>query len=59
VAAYLANPDQPWADHFDFARGASAFKIQHLGNEAGLPTAAEVGRMHELFGEREARMGHM
>ena len=49
VAAYLARPDRPWAEHFDFARGASAFKIQHLGNEAGLPDPSQVRRMHELY----------
>ncbi len=59
VAAYLARPGQPWAEHFDFARGASAFKIQHLGNEAGLPTRSEVERMHELFGKREDSGGHI
>jgi len=51
VADYLARPDRPWAEHFDFARGASAFKIQHLGNEAGLPTLSEVARTHDLFGK--------
>jgi len=49
VAAYLAQPHQPWTRHFDFARGASAYKIQHLGNEAGLPTVSEVEQMRELF----------
>ena len=38
VHSYLANPDLAWDDHFRFARAAAAHKIQHLGNEAGLPT---------------------
>ncbi len=49
VASYLERPKAPWRDHFEFARGASAFKIQHLGNEAGLPTQADVAMMRELY----------
>ena len=41
---------QDWAAHFDFARGASAYKIQHLGNEAGLPTRDDIVQMHALYG---------
>jgi sugar/nucleoside kinase (ribokinase family) len=41
----MARPGLSWADHFAFARAASAFKIQHLGNEAGLPTLADIERM--------------
>jgi sugar/nucleoside kinase (ribokinase family) len=37
VYSYLANP-KGWAEHFRFAQQAAAYKIQHLGNEAGLPT---------------------
>ena len=51
IAAYLARPDAPWASHFDFARGASAFKIQHLGTEAGLPSMTEVDGMMKLEGK--------
>lgn len=50
VAAYLARPDESWASHFDFARGASAFKIQHLGNEAGLPGPSDISNMRSLYG---------
>ncbi len=49
VAAYLGNPTGTWSDHFHFARGASAYKIQHLGNEAGLPTREDVTRMIKLY----------
>ena len=42
MASYLANPQARWIDHLTFARAASAFKIQHLGNEAGLPGLADV-----------------
>jgi sugar/nucleoside kinase (ribokinase family) len=49
IAAYLTNPTGRWYDHFHFARGASAFKIQHLGNEAGLPTREDVAKMIALY----------
>ena len=42
IASYLARPQAPWRDHFIFARGAAAFKVQRLGNEAGLPTERDV-----------------
>ena len=32
------NPFKGWAEHLRFAQHAAAYKIQHLGNEAGLPT---------------------
>jgi sulfofructose kinase len=41
-ASYLARPDARWLAHFKFASAASAYKIQHLGNEAGLPTQADL-----------------
>jgi sugar/nucleoside kinase (ribokinase family) len=34
--------DETLGHHFRFARAASAHKVQHLGNEAGLPTLAEI-----------------
>jgi sugar/nucleoside kinase (ribokinase family) len=49
VAAYLHNPTGTWSEHFHFARGASAYKIQHLGNEAGLPTHNDVEEMIKLY----------
>src|SRR5882757_4109614 len=42
VYSYLANPSKSWQDHFVFARAASTFKIQRLGNEAGLPTLTDI-----------------
>jgi hypothetical protein len=45
----LARPDLAWNDHFCFARAAAAYKIQHLGNEAGLPTLADIEALqHDL-----------
>ncbi len=49
LASWLGAPDAPWSRHFEFARAASAFKIQHLGNEAGLPAQADVANMRALY----------
>lgn len=49
--SYLARPEKTWDEHFRFARAAAAHKIQHLGNEAGLPTLAEIEAMRRRFGE--------
>ncbi len=49
IASYLAAPERGFAAHFEFARAASAYKIQHLGNEAGLPTLADIAAIeHSL-----------
>ena len=45
IYSYLRHPQQSWEEHFRFARAASAFKIQHLGNEAGLPTGADIAEI--------------
>jgi sugar/nucleoside kinase (ribokinase family) len=51
VFSYLQTPDASWESHFRFARAASAHKIQHLGNEAGIPALADVQRAREMFGD--------
>jgi sulfofructose kinase len=51
LASFLLDKKGRWADHFNFARGASAFKVQHLGNEAGLPTLDDIAEMQRLYGE--------
>jgi sugar/nucleoside kinase (ribokinase family) len=56
LASYLSNRTARWADHFDFARAASAFKVQRLGNEAGLPTFADIAEMKRLYGANEAEI---
>lgn len=48
-ASYLERPDAPWREHFEFARAASAHKIQHLGNEAGLPSPDDVAAARAAF----------
>jgi sugar/nucleoside kinase (ribokinase family) len=52
VYSYLTNPLATWDDHFRFARAASAHAIQHLGNEASLPTLADINHAHARFDER-------
>ena len=49
IASYLAEPDKDFAEHFRFARAAAAYKITHLGNEAGLPTQADVAALRRAF----------
>ncbi len=49
IHSYLANPSKGWKDHFEFARAASTYKIQRLGNEAGLPTLADIDAVKQEF----------
>jgi sugar/nucleoside kinase (ribokinase family) len=57
VHSYLAHPDLTWKDHFRFARAAAAYKIQHLGNEAGLPTLADIEALRHEF--EDVRHDHL
>jgi sugar/nucleoside kinase (ribokinase family) len=52
VFSYLTDAAGTWESHFRFARAASAYAIQHLGNEASLPTLAQVNETQARFGER-------
>jgi sugar/nucleoside kinase (ribokinase family) len=45
----LAAPTRTWAEHFQFARAASAYKIQRLGNEAGLPALQDIDAIRREF----------
>jgi sugar/nucleoside kinase (ribokinase family) len=49
VASCLDHPDAPWREHFEFASAASAFKIQYLGNEKGLPTRADITKLQNAL----------
>lgn len=49
IASWLDDPAAPWRAHFETARAASAYKIQHLGNEAGLPSRADIEAMKSLY----------
>jgi sugar/nucleoside kinase (ribokinase family) len=52
IYSYLTDPAKKWEEHFRFAQAAAAFKIQHLGNEAGLPTLAEIAAVKREFEAR-------
>jgi sugar/nucleoside kinase (ribokinase family) len=49
IYSYLAEPEKSWDQHFGFAQAAAAHKIQHLGNEAGLPSLADISRVRREF----------
>src|SRR5262249_46436696 len=49
VYSYLSNPDSSWESHFRFARAASAYSVQHLGNEESLPTLTAVNETQALL----------
>ena len=51
VYSYLAWPDRSWEEHFKFARAAAAHAVQHLGNEASLPTLDDISRAEREFKE--------
>jgi sugar/nucleoside kinase (ribokinase family) len=51
VYSAITSPDTPWETHFRFARAASAYAVQHLGNEASLPTLADINETQARFGE--------
>src|SRR4051812_2948334 len=52
VFSYLTDPDVGWEQHFKFARAASAYSIQRLGNEASLPSLAQINETAASFAER-------
>jgi len=53
VYSAMARPELPWREHFTFARAASAHAIQHLGNEASLPSLKDVEETQARFSERK------
>jgi sugar/nucleoside kinase (ribokinase family) len=54
IHSYLTRPDAPWEAHFRFARAASAHAIRYLGNEARLPTVADVLQTEKRYRPVEA-----
>jgi sugar/nucleoside kinase (ribokinase family) len=48
----LTAPGLTWEMHFKFARAAAAHAIQHLGNEASLPTLADIDAIQARYRER-------
>jgi sugar/nucleoside kinase (ribokinase family) len=55
IYSWLAKPYAQWADHFAFARAASAHSIQHLGIETSLPTVQDVEYTSRMFKEAVQR----
>jgi sugar/nucleoside kinase (ribokinase family) len=53
VYSYLTDPAVSWEARFRFARAAAAHAIQHLGNEASLPTIADIDKTQAHFAERQ------
>jgi sugar/nucleoside kinase (ribokinase family) len=51
VYSAMARQGLSWAEHFAFARAASTFKIQHLGNESGLPGQADIEAILRSYAE--------
>jgi sugar/nucleoside kinase (ribokinase family) len=49
VYSYLTDTTKSWQEHFQFGRAAATYKIQHLGNEAGLPALADVVTAEQEF----------
>lgn len=49
VYSYLSDPQKGWAEHFEYAQAAATYKIQHLGNEAGLPTQEDIRATRNEF----------
>jgi len=52
IYPYFAYPFCMRDDHFRFADAASAYAIQHLGNEASLPTRPQINEAHARFDEQ-------
>ena len=52
VHSAIARPDAGWQEHFAFARAASAYSVQHLGNEASLPTLSDIAETQARFREK-------
>jgi sulfofructose kinase len=49
VYSHLSRPAASWESHFHFARAASAHAIHYLGNEARLPTPADVQASEQRY----------
>lgn len=52
VFSNMRWPERGWDYHFRFARAASAYGVQKLGNEARLPQVSDVFATAKLFGDR-------
>jgi sugar/nucleoside kinase (ribokinase family) len=59
IYSLLTHPELAWDQHFRFARAAAAHSIQHLGNEASLPTVAQINETQARFAERREELALM
>ncbi len=55
--SWLSKPYANWADHFTFARAASAYSVQHLGIEDSLPSAQDIEYTMRMFKEAVQKAG--
>jgi sugar/nucleoside kinase (ribokinase family) len=53
--SYLARRDRPWGEHFRFASAAAAYKVQNLGNEAGLPSLDDIAAVTREFTDQRPK----
>lgn len=49
VYSWLSDATRSWEQHFQFARAASAYSIQHLGNEDSLPSLSDIAMTAETY----------
>ena len=49
VASAVMDPHLPWIEHLRFARAAATHKIMRLGNEAGLPSRADIAAIRSAY----------
>jgi sugar/nucleoside kinase (ribokinase family) len=54
IYSAITSADATWESHFRFARAASAYAVQHLGNEASLPTVSQINETQARFAEGKA-----
>ncbi len=54
VYSAMARPEALWREHFTFARAASASSIRTLGNEASLPSLADIEAVMAKYPEKAA-----
>lgn len=51
IYSYLSAPGRPWAEHFRFARAASAHSVRFLGIERSLPDLDDIENVMRTFKE--------
>ena len=55
--SWLSKPYAIWADHYRFARAASAYSVQHLGIEDSLPIVQDVEYTTRMVREAVQKAG--